>query len=151
MRRCRRAGALAIVNDRADVAAMAGADGVHLGATDLPVAAARSAFRPLLVGVTVRTPAGARRAARSGAWYVALGPMAPTRTKKVSARVRSAGDLRRVVEAVASCPVVAVGGITPGLAPRLFAAGAASVAVASALDVPDPAPVVRSIAAVRGR
>ncbi|MFN7974549.1 MAG: thiamine phosphate synthase [Acidobacteriota bacterium] len=144
-RACREARALLVVNDRLDAALAAGADGVHLGASDLSVAVARRLAPGMIIGATVRSAAGARRAIAAGASYVALGPMAPTRTKIVPARRRTEAELEAVVAASGSVPVVAVGGITPDRAVALYRAGAASLAVSGALSgAPDPAPVVRS-------
>lgn len=78
----RESGALFIVNNRADLAVAADADGVHVGATDLPIAAARAVvgeFR--IVGATTHSLAEAKRAAREGADYISVGPMFPTSTK----------------------------------------------------------------------
>src|SRR5512139_3644986 len=74
--------ALVIVNDRADLALLAGADGVHLGDEDLPVAEARRLLGPdLLVGRTTRTLDEARAAVAAGADHVGYGPIFATRTK----------------------------------------------------------------------
>jgi thiamine-phosphate pyrophosphorylase len=73
---------LLLVDDRVGVALAAGADGVHVGADDLPVAAARRVLGPTaIVGATCRTPAGARAAADDGASYLGVGPAFPTTSK----------------------------------------------------------------------
>ncbi len=83
---CAARGVPLIVNDRLDVALAAGADGVHLGQDDLPVAAARAlsraAGRPdLAIGLSTHDPEQARAGMASGADYLGVGPIYPTRTK----------------------------------------------------------------------
>src|SRR5215468_9907151 len=79
---CREAGARCVVNDRVDVALAVGADGVHVGADDLPVGAARRILGPdAILGATARDPAGARAAVAAGATYLGVGPAFATRTK----------------------------------------------------------------------
>lgn len=137
-------GALLVVNDRVDVALLAGAAGAHLGAEDLPLREARRLAPDLILGATVRTAAGARRAVAAGASYVAIGPVAPTATKLVPAAPRSLAQIRDAARAARPLPLIAVGGIAPGLAAALYGAGASSLAVSSALAAPDPAPVVEA-------
>jgi thiamine-phosphate pyrophosphorylase len=126
-------GAACVVDDRLDVALAAGATGVHLGADDLPVAAARSlAGDRLLVGATVRDPEAARRAADEGADYLGVGPVRPTTTKAgLPAPIGVAGVA--AVCAATPLPVVAIGGVTVDLVPDLLAAGAHGVAVVGAV------------------
>ena len=81
--RCREAGALLIVNDRVDVALAIGADGVHLGQDDLPVAAARRIAPDLLVGASAHNLEEALAAQDAGATYVNIGPIYNTQTKSV--------------------------------------------------------------------
>ena len=77
-----RAGALLLINDRPDVARAAGADGVHLGQDDLPVAAARAVLGPgAVIGVSTHDVEQARAAAGAGADYLSAGPVNPTPTK----------------------------------------------------------------------
>lgn len=139
--------ALVIVNDRVDVALLCGADGVHVGADDLPIAEVRRiAGDRLVVGATVRDLAGARAAASAGADYVGFGPMFPTATKAVGVAPRTVEQLREVV-AGAGVPVVAICGITLERAAALFAAGAAAVAVVSdVLGHADPTARARAYA-----
>ena len=78
----RRASVPLVINDRLDVALAAGADGVHVGAEDMPVAIARRLLGPdAIVGATVDGPGQARAAQRDGAEYVAIGPIFPSPTK----------------------------------------------------------------------
>src|SRR3954468_12627283 len=79
---CAEHAASCLVNDRVDVALAAGADGVHVGADDLPVDVARRLLGPAaIVGATVRDAASAVRAVSDGASYLGVGPVYPTRSK----------------------------------------------------------------------
>jgi thiamine-phosphate pyrophosphorylase len=129
---CREHGALLIVNDHADLALAAGADGVHLGQKDLPAAAVR-AFVPagFIVGVSTNNVEEARRAQAEGASYVAVGALFSTASKAVT-RPASPQRLREVKQAV-SVPVVGIGGINEGNIDEVLAAGADAVAVISAV------------------
>jgi thiamine-phosphate pyrophosphorylase len=140
----RRAGALLIVNDRADVARAAEADGVHLGQDDLPVAAARALLGPLaIVGVSTHGPDEARRAAAAGADYLGVGPIFTT-TSKAHALAPRGLELLRAVRSAVELPLVAIGGITAETAPDVRAAGADAVAMIAALvRAPDVAAAVR--------
>jgi thiamine-phosphate pyrophosphorylase len=125
--------ALVIVNDRADLALLAGADGVHLGDEDLPPAEARRLLGPeLLVGRTTRTLEEARAALREGADHVGFGPIFPTGSKALAVPARGVGMLQEVAAALAA-PVVAIGGIGPANAGEVARAGAACAAVIGAL------------------
>jgi thiamine-phosphate diphosphorylase len=131
-RRCREAGALFIVNDRADLALAAGADGLHVGQDDLPARRARQILRPgMILGVSTHDPEQARRAVADGADYVAVGSVYPTTTK---ARFQLVGsELIRRVRSDVPVPLVGIGGITADNAGAVLAAGADAVAVISAL------------------
>jgi thiamine-phosphate pyrophosphorylase len=141
LRLTRRYGALLFVNDRLDVALAAGADGVHLGPDDLPVAAARRALpTSFLVGFSTDDPDTARRAAEDGAAYIGCGAVFGTRTKDVGDERIGPAGLLRVVEAV-DVPVIGIGGVTADNVSAIAAAGAAGAAVVGAVmkadDVPD--------------
>jgi len=131
--------ALVIVNDRADLALLAGADGVHLGDEDLPPAEARRLLGPeLLVGRTTRTLEEARAALREGADHVGFGPIFPSGSKRLPVPPRGTGMLREVAAALGA-PVVAIGGITAANAGEVARAGAACAAVIGALfDAGEP-------------
>lgn len=141
----RDAGALFFVNDRLDVALALGADGVHVGPDDLPVAAVRSAAPPgFLIGRSADDPEVARRAVRDGADYIGCGTVYPTHTKADAGAVIGLDGLRRVVDAVA-VPVVGIGGITVERAAAVAATGAAGVAVVGAvMAAPQPEEVCRA-------
>jgi len=142
----RRHGALFLVNDRPDVARAAGADGVHLGQDDLPVAAARRVLGPdAIVGVSTHDLDEARAADAAGADYLGVGPIYATASKTGALPPRGPA-LVRAVRAEIRRPLVAIGGITPETAAAVLAAGADSVAMIAALvDTPDPAAAVRDL------
>jgi len=131
--------ALVIVDDRADLAALAGADGVHVGDEDLPVAEARAVVGPdLLVGRSTRTLADGQAALAAGADHVGFGPVFATATKAIAAAPRGLAMLREVAAGLPA-PVVAIGGIGPETVGEVAAAGAAAAAVIGAIfDGPDP-------------
>jgi thiamine-phosphate pyrophosphorylase len=125
--------ALVLVNDRADLALLSGADGVHLGDDDLPPAEARRLVGPdLLVGRTARTLAEARAAVAEGADHVGFGPIFATATKVLAVPPRGLEALREVAGALGA-PVVAIGGIGAGTIGEVARAGAACAAVVGAL------------------
>ena len=129
----RPAGARLIVNDRADLARLAGADGVHVGQEDLPVEAARRIVGPdAIVGISTHDEEQIAAAVRTSATYIAVGPIYGTRSKDTGYSARGLALVRHAAAATA-LPVVAIGGITLERAPEVIAAGAASVAVISDL------------------
>ena len=120
-----------LVNDRVDAALAAGADGAHVGQADLPAAGARTALGPgRLLGVSVKTVGQALAAQAAGADYVGAGAIAGTSTKDTS--VIGLEGLAAICRAV-SIPVVAIGGVGPANAAACIGAGAAGVAVVSAV------------------
>lgn len=124
----------AIINDRPDVALLAGADGVHLGQEDMGVADVRrlSGAR-LLVGVSTANILHATRALREGADYCGVGPMFPSTTKPKDT-IAGVEYLKKYLEYEPKLPPhLAIGGITPGNIDALVAAGARGVAVSSAV------------------
>lgn len=129
----RAAGARCLVNDRVDIALAAGADGVHVGAGDLPVAVARRLMGPAaIVGATCRNAEDARRAEGEGASYLGAGPVFATSTK--TGLPDPIGP--RGVEAVAAAvdiPVIAISGLTEHNACAVLDAGAWGVAVVGAV------------------
>lgn len=141
-------GSLVLVNDRVDVALAAGADGVHLGVTDLPVERVREVVpRGFLVGVTARDVAAARRAEAAGADYLGVGPAYATTTKEGLPDPLGPEGVAAVAAAT-DLPVIAVGGVDASRVPRLLAAGAHGVAVVGALSsAEDPAVEAAALAA----
>ncbi len=132
---------LSIVNDRVDVALAAGADGTHLGADDLPVAAVRRIAGPdHLIGGTARDPVRAAELVAAGADYLGVGPAFATSTKDGLPDPLGPAGVGAVAAAV-DVPVIAIGGVTVDRVPALLAAGAHGVAVVAAVsDAADPAP-----------
>jgi thiamine-phosphate pyrophosphorylase len=141
-----------IVNDRPDVALLAGASGVHVGQTDLGVEQARAIVgREAWVGVSTHTLEQVEAADRTSADYVAFGPVFQTTTKEKADPVVG---LRLLAEARArtSKPLVAIGGITLERAADTYRAGADSLAVVrDLLAAPDPAAQARKFLDVAGR
>jgi len=128
-----------IVNDRADVANLAGASGVHVGQEDLGVEAARSVIgRDRLVGVSTHNRQQFQQAAATSADYIAVGPIFSTSTKANPDPVVGT-DFIRQVRPLTDKPIVTIGGITLGRAAEVIQAGADSVAViGDILRAPDP-------------
>jgi thiamine-phosphate pyrophosphorylase len=124
---------LLIINDRADIARAAAADGVHLGQTDLPVAAARKILgRGPLIGVSAGTVREAREAETAGADYLGVGPVFSTPSKDNAGAPLGLAGLRRIRREV-RLPILAIGGIDAGNASAVVRAGADGVAVISAV------------------
>ena len=129
----RAAGATFIVNDRADVASACGADGVHLGQDDLPVAAARGILgRDGIVGFSTHSEEQLAAGCGTGADYLAFGPIYATTSKSAADPVLGPERLRNA-RALTTASLVAIGGITAATAPDVLAAGADAVAVIGAL------------------
>jgi thiamine-phosphate pyrophosphorylase len=134
--RCREAGAIFIVNDRVDVARLAGASGVHLGQDDLTPEDARLILpEHAWIGRSTHNDAELSSALASAATYVATGPVFATRTKNNPDPVIGLDGVRRAAAQVAatSKPLVAIGGISLATGPGVIAAGADSVAIISDL------------------
>jgi thiamine-phosphate pyrophosphorylase len=120
---------IVIVNDRADVAKLARAHGVHLGQSDLPASDAGALLgEGILLGRSTHTPAQARAALGARVDYIAAGPVFPTTSRAHPAAVIGLGGLGRI-SAIARRPVVAIGGIRLERVPDVLAAGAWGVAV----------------------
>ncbi|MGB8332045.1 MAG: thiamine phosphate synthase [Polyangiales bacterium] len=129
---CARAEVPFVINDRADIAALVRADGLHLGQQDLSIADARLVVGEMPIGVSTHDLEQAKRADREGADLIAFGPIFETQTKENPDPVVGLADLERICRAV-SRPVVAIGGITPENADAALRAGARYIAVISAL------------------
>ncbi len=133
--RCHRANATAIINDRPDLAFLSGADGVHLGQTDLPPEAVRKLVgNQLLIGVSTSSLAEARAAKIAGADYVGVGPMFPTTTKH-KPMIAGPDYLRDYLadEELRTMPHLAIGGITPDNLPELIEVDVHGIAVSSVI------------------
>jgi thiamine-phosphate pyrophosphorylase len=136
-----------IVNDRVDIALGADAQGVHVGPDDLPVPVARRILGSArVVGASAGTIAEAVDAERAGADYLGVGPVYPTGTKPDAGAPIGLEGLRRIASSVA-IPVVGIGGITADNAGDVIEAGAAGVAVISAVAGAEDR--VRAVRAIR--
>ena len=144
--RCRSAGRPFVVNDRADVARVVGADGLHLGQDDIELEDARRIVGGIPIGVSTHDPTQAARAVSDGADLIGFGPVFSTRTKERPDPVVGVDALRRVC-ASSAVPVVAIGGITSDNVRAVAAAGAPLAAAISALTgAPDPEAATRRFA-----
>jgi thiamine-phosphate pyrophosphorylase len=140
-----RYGGRLIVNDRADVARMTGAAGVHVGQEDVPAAAARAIVgADALVGLSTHTAAQIDVALHQPISYLAVGPVFGTSTKETGYAPVGLDLIRYAVAQGGTIPVVGIGGIDRQRAPEVLAAGAAAVAVISDLITGDPAACVRA-------
>lgn len=143
--RCRASGVPFFVNDRADVALLSNADGLHLGQHDLPVAEARRLLPEAHIGVSTHDLAQARRAVEHGADLIGFGPIYATATKENPDPVVGLDRLEEVCHGVA-IPVIAIGGIDAIRAPDVARAGAAMAAAISAVcGADDPAQAAHAI------
>jgi len=146
--RARAAGALLFVNDRFDLALLAGADGVHLGQDDLaPERLPAEARARLLVGLSTHTPEQLEASVARPVDYVAFGPVFATGSKTSGYEPRGLEALRAAV-ARAGRPLVAIGGISAANVAEVRGAGAAAAALISAIaDAADPAEATRYLQA----
>ena len=120
---CRESGTLFVVNDQLDIAALSGADGVHLGQDDVAIEDARALLGPgMIIGVSCSTPQAALQAERDGADYLGVGAVLATPTKENYPVVGLEG-LRRIA-AAATIPIVAIGGVNLENMAAMKAAGA---------------------------
>lgn len=148
---CRRHGATFIIDDLAATALKLGADGVHLGKNDMPIASARRLLgKKYIIGGTANTFEDFRRLKREGADYVGLGPFRFTTTKQNLSPVLGVEGYRRIMQQCADegihLPVVAIGGITIADIPAILETGVGGVAISSAiLQAPDPVLETRRI------
>jgi thiamine-phosphate pyrophosphorylase len=152
--RCKDNNVLSIINDRLDIAATAGADGVHLGQDDVPISAARAlAPCPMIFGASTHSLSELTAAIELRADYIGVGP-AFTSPTKPGLRVAGLEYLSSAVPlaAQAGIPAVAVGGITLENLDPVLKTGISAVAVGSAItDSPDPAVACRAFKAAIAR
>jgi len=133
-----------LVNDRVDIALLAGVSGVHLGANDLPIDEARHLAPGMLIGGTCRNAASAAAARRAGADYVGFGPIYATASKRGLPDPLGPDAIR---DAAGHLPIVGIGGINRQNAAEVYAAGAHGVAVISGVwDEPEPVAAAKEIA-----
>lgn len=149
---CRPAGVPLLINDRVDVAMAAGADGVHLGQSDMALEDARKLMGPeAVIGVSVRDEVEVCEAERHGASYLAANGVWATATKTDFGLPLERDGLARLVGS-AKLPVVAIGGINVEQAPLIAAAGCGGIAVVSAvMKAVDPCAAASALRAAFGR
>lgn len=142
---CHRAGVPFVLNDRADLARLVDADGLHLGQDDLPTGAARRIVGAMPLGRSTHDLAQALAAVRDGADLIGFGPVFDTATKENPDPTVGLAQLAEVARAV-SVPVVGIGGITKSRVPDVAAAGAQLFAVISAIgSASDPQEAARAL------
>jgi thiamine-phosphate pyrophosphorylase len=136
-----------LINDRADVAVAVGADGLHVGQTDLPAEAARALLGPnATIGLSVTSAEQACGGDVRFADYLGVGPIFPTGTKPDAKTPIGPAGLA-AVRAITKLPLIAIGGISADNAAQAIAAGADGVAVVSAImGAADPETAARRIA-----
>lgn len=130
------AGALFIVNDRVDIALISGADGVHLGNSDIPAAEVRALARDLIIGVSCNTEEQAASAESRGASYFNIGPLYATQTKAGLSTFLGPTAIAKF-SALSPLPFTVMGGIKKEHIPELTAMGARRLAVVTALTCAD--------------
>jgi thiamine-phosphate pyrophosphorylase len=147
----RRHAARLVINDRADVALAADADGVQRTHASLPVTALRRVVGPALVGASVHSKAEGRQAVADGVDFLVFGPIYDTPSKRQYGKPQGLHALEELVTAVER-PVIAIGGITPERVRDLLSAGAAGVAVIAAILRADrPADATKAFLDALGR
>ncbi len=144
------AGALLLINDRLDIALAVGADGVHLGQDDLPIADARRLAPDFILGASTHDIAEARAAEAAGASYVNIGPLFSTNTKVWTGDFLGIAGLRRIAPHV-NLPFTVMGGIKAEHIPDLIGAGAHTIAIVTAITAaPDPRAAAAALLAAIG-
>jgi thiamine-phosphate pyrophosphorylase len=123
---------IVIINDRADVAALAGADGVHIGDDDLPLPYIKKIYPQLITGVSVKNPDEAKKAEAEGADYIGAGSVFNTSSKSDAGKPLGADMLTKICDSV-KIPVIAIGGINLDNVKTIINTGIKGVAVISAV------------------
>ena len=133
---CREKSALCIINDRPDITALSGADGVHLGQEDLPAAEARKIIGPdVIIGVSTQRIEQARQAVLDGADYIGAGPIFASTTKQRPV-IAGCEYARQVAQSI-RIPAVAIAGITEANVDEVLATGIGAIAVTAAVVASD--------------
>lgn len=135
---CNEFGARLILDDHVALVGPVGADGVHLGKTDMPVAEARRILgSKAIIGATANTFDDIARAARAGADYIGLGPFRFTTTKERLSPTLGLESYRTIMSRMRDegigLPVVAIGGITPDDVGGIMATGVSGIAISGAI------------------
>jgi thiamine-phosphate pyrophosphorylase len=146
-----RYGALLLINDRLDIALAAGADGVHLGRTDLPVSEARRLAPDMVIGASSHSLGDAREAQDAGASYVNIGPVFPTNTKERLSNFLGMEGVRAIASHL-NIPFTVMGGIKAAHIHDLVACDARTIAVVTAITAAaDPESASRELLEVHNR
>lgn len=135
-----------IINDRLDVAQAVGADGVHLGQSDMPFSMAKKIVRDsMLIGISAESLADAIQAEKEGADYIGVSPVYQTPTKTDTAPPLGLEGVQKIRESV-RIPLVGIGGLNPSNAREVIQNGADGIAVVSAIvSADDPETAARSL------
>ncbi|MDE6041862.1 MAG: thiamine phosphate synthase [Muribaculaceae bacterium] len=148
---CRRFGAKLILDDHVSLVHVTGADGVHLGKNDMPLAQARDILgKNAIIGATANTLEDMKRAIAGGADYIGLGPFRFTKTKKNLSPMLGLEGYRSIMNEYlkldGAVPVVAIGGITEADVESLMESGISGVAVSGTiLRAASPVEVTKNI------
>ena len=154
LRECRRKSATLIIDDRVDLAMSIGADGVHLGNKDMPIAEARRIMgTKYIIGGTANTVDDLRRIVADGGDYAGCGPFRFTETKRnLAPELGLEGMARLAAWAKGKIPVVAIGGIEPDDIPYIMSTGVWGVAISGyILRSGDPVRATESIIGLLGK
>ncbi len=145
-----RGNAVFIVNDRIDIAIASGADGVHLGQSDLPLSVARKMCGPdFIIGISVGSVSEADEAVKNGASYVAVSPVYATASKRDAGEGHGLSLVREIRAKYPMVPLVGIGGLSAENSREAVLAGLDSVAVISAVvSQPDISAAARNLTAV---
>lgn len=138
MRLCRKHGAMFIIDDHVEIVKLIGADGVHLGKNDMPIAEARKLLgRNFIIGGTANSFEDVQKHYEDGADYIGCGPFRFTTTKKNLSPVLGLEGYQRIVsqmkEAGINLPLVAIGGITRDDLPSLMQTGITGIALSGSI------------------
>lgn len=153
-RLCRQHDATFVIDDHVALVKEIGADGVHLGKNDMPIAEARRMLgSDFIIGGTANTFDDIVSHHRSGADYIGYGPFRFTTTKQGLAPILGLEGYRNIVEQMRrnkiELPIVAIGGITPADIPEVMATGVTGIALSGAiLNAPDPVEATREVVRV---
>ncbi|MHB8292292.1 MAG: thiamine phosphate synthase [bacterium] len=124
---------LLIVNDRADIADIVGADGVHIGDGDLPLSYIKKIYPQLIAGVSVKNIDEAKKAEAEGADYIGAGSVFATSSKSDAGKPIGLDILAKICDSV-KIPVIAIGGINLDNAEKVIGTGVKGIAVISAVS-----------------
>lgn len=150
-RLCRQHDATFVIDDHVALVKEIGADGVHLGKNDMPIAEARRMLgSDFIIGGTANTFEDIVSHHRSGSDYIGCGPFRFTTTKQGLAPILGLEGYRNIVEQMRrnkiELPIVAIGGITPADIPEVMSTGVTGIALSGAiLNAPDPVEATREV------